>query len=174
MEREPTVRRRAVPRAAMGALAGACAVPLALAMDMSRIELVHEGGTRFRADIRGHRVIFDQPPESGGEDRGPTPPEMFVASLAGCVGYHAGRFLERHGRSTDGLGVHATFVLGERPARVVSVDLAVVVPPGLEDALRAPLLAVVEHCTVSNSIRLAPAVRISVASGDAQAAAPAA
>ncbi|MDP9281895.1 MAG: OsmC family protein [Chloroflexota bacterium] len=141
-------------------------------MDMSRIELVHEGGTRFRADIRGHRVIFDQPPESGGEDRGPTPTEMFVASLAGCVGYHAERFLERHGKSTDGLGVHATFVMGERPARVVSVDLAVVVPPGLEDALRAPLLAVVEHCTVSTSIRLGPAVRISVASGNAQAATP--
>jgi len=33
--------------------------------------VTHEGGVRFAADVRGHRVIVDQPIGSGGEDSGP-------------------------------------------------------------------------------------------------------
>jgi uncharacterized OsmC-like protein len=126
---------------------------------MSQIEVIREAGVRFDADIRGHRLVFDQPINDGGSDVGPTPTEVFVASLAGCVAYYATRFLERHGQQSDGLRVRADFAIAAHPSRVESVELALSVP-GLPEALRAPLLAVVDHCTVHNSLRLAPTVNI--------------
>lgn len=39
-----------------------------------------------RTDIRGHKLVIDQPARSGGHDEGPTPPEMFLFSVGGCVG----------------------------------------------------------------------------------------
>ena len=126
---------------------------------MSQIEVIREAGVRFHSDIRGHRLVFDQPIEDGGSDVGPTPTEVFVASLAGCVAYYATRFLERHGQQSDGLRVRADFVMAAHPSRVESVALVLLVP-GLPEALRAPLLAVVDHCTVHNSLRVAPAVHI--------------
>ena len=37
------------------------------------------------ADIRDHRVLIDQPKNAGGTDTGPSPLEMFLFSLGGCV-----------------------------------------------------------------------------------------
>jgi putative redox protein len=136
---------------------------------MTQIDVIREAGVRFQTDIRGHRLVFDQPIEDGGGDLGPTPTEVFVASLAGCVAYYATRFLERHGQHSDALGVRALFTMAARPSRVESVDLLLSVPD-LPATLRAPLLAVVDHCTVHNSLRLAPAVHIELDSAPAAAA----
>ena len=42
------------------------------------------GGTKVEADIRGLKVVFDKPEESGGENLGPTPGEMMLAALGAC------------------------------------------------------------------------------------------
>ena len=55
--------------------------------------------------VRGHRIMADRPSEAGGEDSAATPTELFVASLATCAAFYAGRYLTRHGYSRDGLGV---------------------------------------------------------------------
>lgn len=40
----------------------------------------------IESDIRGHKVVIDQPANAGGSDAGPTPLELVFASLAGCIG----------------------------------------------------------------------------------------
>lgn len=40
---------------------------------------------QVQADIRGHKVVIDQPAAGGGQDEGPTPLEYFLFSLAGCI-----------------------------------------------------------------------------------------
>ena len=66
-------------------------------------------GDKYAIDIRGHQVRVDQPLGAGGDDTAPTPTELFVASLALCVAFHAGRFLDRHGIDRAGLAVHVTW-----------------------------------------------------------------
>lgn len=56
----------------------------------------HVVGDRFRVAIRGHEIEVDQPLDGGGTDEAPTPTELFVASLAACAAFFAGRFLRRH------------------------------------------------------------------------------
>ena len=53
-------------------------------------------------------MTVDQP-DTG--DTGPTPTDLFVASLASCVAHYAGRFFARHGIDPDGFGVDATFAM---------------------------------------------------------------
>jgi len=45
-------------------------------------------GDKFtiESDIRGHKVVIDQPANAGGIDTGPTPLELMLASLSGCIG----------------------------------------------------------------------------------------
>lgn len=40
----------------------------------------------IESDVRGHKVVIDQPANAGGADTGPTPLELLFASLAGCIG----------------------------------------------------------------------------------------
>ena len=122
------------------------------------IEVRHEGSDRFEIEIRGHRLVVDQP-DTG--DVGPTPTELFVASLASCAAFYAGRFLSRHGIVPEGLGVSCAFEMAEdRPARVSAIDLRVALPPGFPAELEPRLRAVVERCTVHNSIVAPPTVSL--------------
>ena len=120
-------------------------------------------GDSFVIDVRAHFLTVDQPYADGGQDLGPTPTELFVASLAGCVGFHAERFLRRHDIAPEGLRVECEFEMGERPARVERIDLTLRLPPGFPESRRAALMAVVEHCTVHNSLTRPPKVRIELA-----------
>jgi putative redox protein len=125
------------------------------------LEVDHVHGDAFEIEIRGHRLTVDQPVDAGGADLGPTPTELFAASLAACVGFYAGRFLRRHGLSADGLVVACEATMSsELPARVATITLRLRGLPELSEQRRAVLLAVVEHCTVHNSIRQAPQVHI--------------
>ena len=40
------------------------------------IVVTHDGGVKFSAQLRTHRVIVDQPIRGGGDDAGPSPVEM--------------------------------------------------------------------------------------------------
>jgi putative redox protein len=86
---------------------------------------------------------------------------LFVASLATCVAFYAGRHLTRHGFTRDGLGVSIGFdMAADRPARVATVRLTVRVPADLPAERRPALAAVVAHCTVHNSLTTPPGVII--------------
>jgi putative redox protein len=131
---------------------------------MKRIEVSRLSGVRFRARIGRHELVYDQPEAAGGTDTGPTPTDAFVASLAACVAHYATGFLVRHGRSAEALRVSAEFTMAEHPSRVgevaIEINVADELPGTMSDALRA----VAEHCTVHNSIALAPDISIRVTS----------
>jgi uncharacterized OsmC-like protein len=121
------------------------------------------GGERYEISVRGHAVRVDQPADSGGDDSAPTPTELFVASLASCVAFYAGRYLDRHGLDRTGLQVLASFTMSvDRPARVTDVRLSVTAP-ALPEERRAALRAVVAKCTVHNTLHQPPRVDIDVA-----------
>lgn len=125
------------------------------------LDVVFRSGESYQVTVRGHRIVVDQPAEAGGDDCAPTPTELFVASLATCVAFYAGRYLARHGRSRDGLGVAVTYRMADdRPARVNDIRLTVHVPPDLPAERWPALRAVVSHCTVHNSLVTPPAVHI--------------
>ncbi|HXP18177.1 MAG TPA: OsmC family protein [Streptosporangiaceae bacterium] len=126
-----------------------------------QIEISFAAGEAYEVAVRGHRLLVDQPAEAGGLDSAPTPTELFVASLASCVAFYAGRYLTRHGYSRDGLAVSASFdMASDRPARVSAVRLSVHVPADVPAQRWPALHAVVSHCTVHNTLASPPAVAI--------------
>lgn len=128
---------------------------------MNEIRVGYEHGDHFHVQIGKHGLVVDQPHDAGGDDLGPTPTELFVASLAACVGFYAERFMRRHGIAPEGLAVVCAFAMSEdRPARVTSIDLKLSLPHGFPATRRTALMRIVERCTVHNSIMQAPAIRI--------------
>jgi putative redox protein len=126
------------------------------------IRATHEGGDRLLVAVRGHHMFSDQPVEDGGGDTAPTPTEMFIAGLAGCVAFYAERFLRRHGLGTDGLEVSCSYRWAANPHRIGDIDVKVVAP-SLTDEKRKAFGAVIEHCTLHHTLQQPPAVRIHLA-----------
>ncbi len=126
-----------------------------------QVTVTHVDEDRYAIVTRGHTVLVDQPVDAGGADTAATPTELFVGSLASCVAFYAGRFLQRHGLDRHGLSVAADFTMAaDRPARVAAVQLRITVPAGVPQARRAALLAVASHCTVHNTLQHQPGVAI--------------
>ena len=122
------------------------------------------GGDRYAVQVRGHELIVDQPADAGGTDIGPTPVELFTASLASCVAHYAGGFLARHDVCREGLRVDMTWQMStSRPARVARLTLQITPPRALPRERLPALLAVARACTVHNSLEHAPDVSIEIA-----------
>ncbi len=121
------------------------------------ITVRHDTKDRFRIDVRGHEVVVDQPAPAS-TDAGPTPTELFVASLAGCAAFFARRFLARHGLADGALAVVADFGWAADHSYVDRVRLRVELPEPLSPELEAGLLRTIDRCTVEMSIRAQPEI----------------
>jgi uncharacterized OsmC-like protein len=120
----------------------------------------YHGGTRYDITSGKHRVVTDQPVDDGGQDVGMSPVELFVGSLASCVGYFVGRYCDRHQIPSRGLNVKAEWVMVEQPHRVGQVTLAIHLPHRLTAEHTERLLKVAHGCTVHQSIAVPPGVAI--------------
>ncbi len=130
---------------------------------MARIDVTHEDGDRYAITMGRHTVLVDQPGSDGDDGVAPTPTDLWVMGLAGCIAFYAGRFLDRHGLDPAGLAVTCDFEMAtDRPSRVASIDLRVSLPDGFPADKRDRLQAVVDHCTVHNSMRIPPTVAIAL------------
>jgi uncharacterized OsmC-like protein len=132
-------------------------------MTTGQVDVGHLDGDAYELRVRGHRLTVDQPVDAGGADQAPTPTELFAASLAACVAFYAGRYLDRHGLNRHGLRVHADFDLAtDRPARVAAIRVTVRPPDGFPAERVAALVAVAGHCTVHNTLTNPPEVTVTV------------
>jgi putative redox protein len=127
------------------------------------ITVHHHYDDEFAVLVRDNLIHVDQPIEAGGGDAGPTPTELFVASLAACAAFYARRYLARHGLPADGLDVTANSTMSDRPpARVTGITVRITPPAALPEQRRKALIAVADHCTVHNSMMRTPETRIDV------------
>ena len=132
-----------------------------MATDQHRMEVSFIDGESYEIAVRGHRILVDQPADAGGEDTAPSPTELFVASLASCVAFYAGRYLTRHGHDRTGLTVSTEYEMAtDRPARVRAIRISLKVPTDLPEDRWPALAAVVSHCTVHNTLLNPPDVAI--------------
>jgi putative redox protein len=134
-----------------------------------RIRVGYQAGDRLVMNVRGHALFSDQPAEAGGEDTAPTPTEIFLAGLAGCVAFYAQRYLRRNGLDPTGLGVGLEYRWADNPHRVGEVELTVDAP-GLPAERQEAFTRVIEHCAVHNTLRQPPAVRINLGAARTAAA----
>lgn len=118
---------------------------------------------QFEAAVRGHKIISDQPKESGGNDSGPTPPELFIASLGTCIGVYAVWYCQKHKIPYEGMKINLSWTKSKTPpARIDYIESHLSLPQGCPEEHKEGLLAQVEKCLVHNSIKQTPEIKIIV------------
>lgn len=72
------------------------------------IVVTHLGGMQFGADVRGHRIVVDQPVKVGGQDSAPTPIELLTSSLGCCIAFYVQQFCHARSLPYRGMSVEVT------------------------------------------------------------------
>ncbi len=103
---------------------------------MRPITVTWDGGARFTADVRGHKVTVDQPRQAGGQDSAPMPLELVPASLGTCVALFVQQFLVTRGLDAAGMRVEVVAIGAAVQHRLGRFDVKVTIPGGIPDKYR--------------------------------------
>jgi putative redox protein len=122
--------------------------------------ITHEGGVRFAAQIRQHRLIVDQPAAGGGQDAGPMPIELLGASLGTCVALYVQQFC--HARNLPYAGMRVEVDPRGAHGRIGRFDVRVVLPEALPPHYAQMLERVAQSCPAHNTLTHGAEVAVSI------------
>lgn len=112
--------------------------------------ITHEGGMKFAAQIRGHRVLVDQP-EGTGDDTAPMPVELLGAALGTCIGLYVQQFCHVRGLPYEGMRVELDQIGAQNPGRIGRFEVRVVMPESLPPQYAAMIERVARSCPAHNT-----------------------
>lgn len=129
---------------------------------MAKITTKHKGDMLFETGLGNHALQIDVPADMGGSDRGPTPPEIFVASLGSCVAALVANYCNKAGLSTDDMTVDVTYEKASDPTRLVDLKVLVDLPHADVSGRERAIQRVADHCPVHQTICTLEGVDIEV------------
>jgi putative redox protein len=132
------------------------------------ITISFPGGAAVDATIGGHTVRTDQPAPAGG-DTGPSPFDLFLASIGTCMGFYALRFCQERDLPTDGLAFTLDPQRSADKKRVETLHIALRLPRGFPGKYEQPILRAVDHCAVKRHVLEPPVFELILARDEAHA-----
>ncbi len=134
--------------------------------------VTHEGGLKFAAQIREHRILTDQP-AGVGDNAGPMPLELLGASIGTCVALYVHQFLEARHIGHEGMRVEVQTQGVRSPSRIALFDVRVVlpqpVPPEYEELLERVARSCPAHNTLVEGAEVAVHIEAGMTAGSAGA-----
>jgi putative redox protein len=121
--------------------------------------VTRRSGQTYTTDIqiRGHQLIADEPSEKGGEDLGPTPVELLMASLASCTAITLEMYASRKEWPLKGVSIEITKELDpESPYKADLLRQRIRLDGPLDADQRARLLVIAGRCPVHRLIADGP------------------
>ena len=120
-------------------------------MPIPPMVVTHEGGVKFATQIRGHRLVVDQP-MGAGNDEGPTPLELLGASIGSCVALYVQQFCHSRGVPYEGMRVEVEQRGAQNPSRVGRFEVRVVLQEELPAQYTELLERVARSCPAHNTL----------------------
>jgi uncharacterized OsmC-like protein len=122
------------------------------------------GKVGSRSQVGNHEIVFDQPVGvPGGEDRGPSPLDVMVLSVAACAHYFASAYLYSRGHATDAVTVDVESEKDRVPvSRIGRLTIKVRLPAGLSEREITGVERAIKGCPAYGTLRHPPTVEITV------------
>ncbi|MGZ8622382.1 MAG: OsmC family protein [Solirubrobacterales bacterium] len=108
-------------------------------------------GFETEVEIRGHRLIVDEPTDAGGKDAGPRPTELLAASLASCTTITIVMYADRKGWDVGAVETAVDFTepsADDDP----SFEVKIRIPAELSDEQRERILVIASKCPVHKTL----------------------
>jgi putative redox protein len=108
-------------------------------------------GYSHEVEVDGHHVVTDEPGECGGNDEGPSPTRLLVASLAACTATTVEMYADRKGWKLGAVEAEAELVSAERdePTRYA---VEVRIPAPLADEQVERIKHIAGRCPVHRTL----------------------
>jgi ribosomal protein S12 methylthiotransferase accessory factor len=129
-------------------------------LHLMEMHITFPRGKRVDATFDHYVVHTDQPRSVGGDDSGPSPYELFLASIATCVGYYVLAYCDARKISTDGIEVIQRAIYGGDGKAVTDLELDIHLPANFPENHRAGVIRAAESCKVKKALANPPHVTV--------------
>jgi putative redox protein len=126
------------------------------------IVITHDGGMRFAAQVRSHRIVVDQPERAGGADSGPMPLELLGVALGTCIALYVQQFLQARDLPYEGMHVEVEQHKAAHPSRIATFIARVVLPTALPPAYAELVERVARSCPAHGTLTNAAQVLVTI------------
>jgi uncharacterized OsmC-like protein len=126
------------------------------------MKIAYKGKKKFMVTTRGQQLLVDQPIEDEGTDEGMTPPEIFVASLATCMGVYVLNYCKNIGINPNDMILSVEWEKTSNPARIGKIKVDIKLPKIKAKDRQQAIIKVAEHCLVHNTIHNPPEISINL------------
>lgn len=124
---------------------------------MQDIKVTFPGGKRVDAEYKGFLMKTDQPVYAGGEGKAPAPFDLFLGSIATCVGFYVHAFCQSRGYRTDQISVSMQMQKSKERKMIDKISFKIQLPPEFPDKYTNAIIKSVDKCSVKAHMVDAPA-----------------
>jgi len=112
------------------------------------------------AHTRGHLIRTDQPLDNGGENLGPTPFDLYLASIGTCAGVYVKSFCDNRRISTDNIRIIQNTEFDLDTGLPVNITIDIQLPADFPEKYINSVISVAELCKVKKSISKPPVFNV--------------
>ena len=110
-----------------------------------------QAGYLHEVEVDGHKVILDEPEESGGSNAGPSPTRLLTASLAACTAITMEMYADRKGWEIGEVEVEVEYEPAQRGSPT-KFTMEVKLPKELPEDQRERLMQIAAKCPVHRTL----------------------
>jgi len=126
------------------------------------MKVTFPGEKRVDAEYKGFLIKTDQPVYAGGKGTAPAPFDLFLGSIATCVGYYVLAFCQNRGYRTDQISVSMRMFKNDENRMIDKISLEIQLPPEFPDKYTKAIIKSVDKCAVKAHMVDAPAFEYAV------------
>ena len=126
------------------------------------IVVTHDGGVKFTAQVRSHRITVDQSYRGGGTDSAPSPIELLGTALGTCVALYVQQFCSARSLPCQGMRIEVDQHHAANPTRIGRFTVRVILPGGLPRSYVAMLERVARSCPAHNTLTMGAEVDVEI------------
>ena len=108
------------------------------------------------AEWKGNTVRTDQPETAGGSASAMSPFDLFLASIATCMGFYALRFCQERQLPTEGLRLTLEPTRSPETKLITLLRIELDLPEGFPEKYRGAIARAVNHCAVKKHLMEPP------------------
>jgi ribosomal protein S12 methylthiotransferase accessory factor len=115
---------------------------------MRELKLTFPGGKRVDAEYKGFLIKTDQPVYAGGEGTAPAPFDLFLGSIATCVGFYVHAFCKNRGYRTDQISVSMRMHKSAEKKMIEKISFDIQLPPEFPEKYKKAIVKSADSCAV--------------------------
>lgn len=123
---------------------------------MEDIKVTFPGGKRVDAAYKGFLIKTDQPVYVGGDGTAPAPFDLFLGSIATCVGFYVLAFCQNRGFRLDQISVLMHMHKNEEKKMIDKISFEIQLPAEFPEKYTKAIIKSVDSCAVKAHMVDAP------------------